>query len=173
MHSNSFALIVGSLAVGSLAQTFANEACSTSWINLEAAAPQPASEIFDILPDPASILRDPSGYASDLCAAAAELPASQLSDFADWGQSLLSFASVEISSYDALAISCFNTYSAEASAATSYLHSIVSQTEALCQETTAVTTTSTTRCANETAPVRTAPITLAPRRTPMAERRIR
>lgn len=170
MYGIKVPLILGSLAVGSLAQTFSDPACSTSWINLEAAAPQPASEIFAIIPDPASILRDPAGYASDLCAAAAELPASQLSDFATWGQSLLSFASVEISSYDALAISCFNTNSAEASAATSYLHSIVSQTAPLCQETSA---SSTTSCSNATAPVSTVPITLAPRRTAMAERRIK
>ncbi|KAK5633002.1 hypothetical protein RRF57_008716 [Xylaria bambusicola] len=166
MHSNKALVIVGSLGVGSLAQTFSDPSCSSSWIALEAAAPQPASEIFGILPDPASILRDPAGYASALCAAAAGLPPSGLSDFAEWGQSLLYFASVEISSYDALATSCFNTDSKEGAAATSYLHSIVSQTVPLCQETTAPSSTGYQ-------PNATATITSAPNRTPMPLRRIR
>ncbi|KAI0521302.1 hypothetical protein F5B22DRAFT_596442 [Xylaria bambusicola] len=166
MHANKVFLIVGALAVQSLAQTFADESCSSSWLALEAAAPQPASEIFGILPDPASILRDPSGYASALCAAASELPPSGLSDFAEWGQSLLHFASVEISSYDALATSCFNTNSAEGAAATSYLHSIVSQTAPLCVET---TVSSTKGCQ----PNASATITSLPKRTPMPLRRIR
>ncbi|KAI0965207.1 hypothetical protein F4678DRAFT_485504 [Xylaria arbuscula] len=144
MHSIKLFLSLGSFAAVSLAQNFSNAACSSSWAALEAAAPQPATEIRAILPDTVSILEDPAGYASSLCEAAAELPASELSEFADWGQSLLSFASVEISSYDAL-VTCFATGAAAVSSARSYINSIASQTAPLCEATTTSTalTTST------------------------------
>ncbi|KAI1360039.1 hypothetical protein F5Y08DRAFT_318164 [Xylaria arbuscula] len=138
MYRNKIIFSLGSLAVGSLAQSsesFSTDpSCLSSLAILGAAAPVPASYIEAILPNPTNILGDPAGYASELCSIAGELPASQLSDFGAWGQSLLSFASAEISSYDALVTKCFAT-GAEASAATSYIHSIASQTGALCQAT--------------------------------------
>ncbi|KAI0815381.1 hypothetical protein GGR55DRAFT_699227 [Xylaria sp. FL0064] len=141
MHSTKFFLF-SSFAIGALAQNFTDACCSSSWLALEAAAPQPASYIRSILPDPVSILKDPAGYASSLCEAAAQLPASELSGFEDWGQSLLSFASVEIKSYDAL-IPCFATGYAVVTASR-YINSIVSQTAPLCQETGSATGGSST-----------------------------
>ncbi|KAI3316654.1 hypothetical protein HD806DRAFT_517065 [Xylariaceae sp. AK1471] len=126
---------IGSLTVGSLAQSFSSDpACPSSLIVFGAAAPVLPSSLETILPNPASILRDPEDYASSLCKVAAELPASQLAEFASWGQSLLRFASTDLSTYDALVTKCFAT-GAEAAAATSYIHSIVSQTAPLCQMT--------------------------------------
>ncbi|KAI0425118.1 hypothetical protein F5Y09DRAFT_115257 [Xylaria sp. FL1042] len=153
MHSTNFFLFLSFFAAGSLAQNFSDPCCSSSWAALEAAAPQPASYIATILPDPVSILKDPAGYASSLCKAAAELPASELSGFEEWGQSLLSFASVEISSYDAL-IPCFATGSAVITASR-YINSIVSQTAPLCQET--GTPTGGSSPSNGTATITSAP----------------
>jgi hypothetical protein len=138
MHTMKVFFSMGSLAVGSLAQSFSSDAsCPSSMMVLAAAAPMPPSYLQTLLPDPANILKDPAEYASSLCKVAAELPASQLSAFGSWGQSLLSFAATELSSYDGLITKCYHATGAEAASATSYIHSIVSQTAPLCQETSA------------------------------------
>ncbi|KAI1122773.1 hypothetical protein F5Y10DRAFT_253229 [Nemania abortiva] len=135
MYTTKVFLSIGSLAAVSLAQSFPSDpSCQSSLADLGAAAPSIPPAVAAIMPDSANILKDPAGYASTLCSIAAELPASELSEFGAYGQSLLHFASVEISSYDALVTKCFAT-GAEATSATNYIHSIVSQTAPLCQET--------------------------------------
>lgn len=138
MYGKKVAFSLGFLAAGALAQSsesFSSDpSCPSSLSALGEAAPMPPSNIQTIFPNPTNILGDPAGYASELCSIAAELPASDLSGFGAWGQSLLSFAATELSSYDALVTKCFAT-GAEAAAATSYIHSIASQTDPLCQVT--------------------------------------
>ncbi|TRX93296.1 hypothetical protein FHL15_005875 [Xylaria flabelliformis] len=135
MHSTKIFLSVGSLAAGSLAQSFSSDpSCPSSIAALGAAAPPFPSYVLPILPDPTAVLKDPWAYASSLCAVAAELPASELKGFGEYGQSLLSFVATELSVYDAIVTKCYAT-GAEAAAATSYIHSIASQTAPLCQET--------------------------------------
>ncbi|KAI0546903.1 hypothetical protein F4679DRAFT_587120 [Xylaria curta] len=135
MHSTKIFLSVGSLAAGSLAQSFSSDpSCPSSIAALGAAAPPFPSYVVPLLPDPTAVLKDPWAYASSLCAVAAELPASELKGFGEYGQSLLSFVATELSVYDAIVTKCYAT-GAEAAAATSYIHSIASQTAPLCQPT--------------------------------------
>ena len=72
------------------------------------------------------------------CSLAGQLPASVLSDFVAWGPSLLHFASVEISSYDAVVTQCVAT-GAPGASITSYIHSIASNPGRLCQPTATAT----------------------------------
>ncbi|KAI0490262.1 hypothetical protein F4859DRAFT_508069 [Xylaria cf. heliscus] len=137
MPSFKVLLSLGSLAAGSAAQSFSSDpSCPSSIAALGAAAPPFPSYIEAILPDPANVLKDPWAYASSLCAVATELPADQLSGFAEYGQSLLSFVATELATYDAIVTKCYAT-GAEAAAATSYIHAIAEQTAPLCQETSA------------------------------------
>ncbi|KAI8949271.1 hypothetical protein F4801DRAFT_411656 [Xylaria longipes] len=138
MHSAKVFLSLGSLAAGSLAQSFSSDpSCPSSISALGANAPAFPSFLVTQLPDPEGILANPWAYASSLCKIASELPASELSEFGEFGKSLLNYASTEISSYDAIVTKCYATGAAAASA-TSYLHFIASQTAPLCQETSAL-----------------------------------
>ncbi|KAI0868900.1 hypothetical protein GGS24DRAFT_506317 [Hypoxylon argillaceum] len=137
MHGIKVFLSLTSLAAGSLAQnqTFSSDtSCPSSLSALAAAAPTFPAFLIPLLPGPDGILKDPWAYASSLCQVASELPASELGEFGVFGGELLSFASAELSSYDALVTKCFAT-GADAAAATSYIHSIVAQTAPLCQQT--------------------------------------
>ncbi|KAJ8121803.1 hypothetical protein ONZ43_g1837 [Nemania bipapillata] len=137
MHSIKVILTLGSLAAGSLAQSesfSSDSSCPSSLSAIAAAAPTFPAFLVTQLPSPDGILKDPWAYASSLCAIASKLPASELSEFGEFGGSLLQFVATELSSYDALVTKCFAT-GAEAAAATSYIHSIASQTAPLCQQT--------------------------------------
>ncbi|KAI1746625.1 hypothetical protein F4782DRAFT_43290 [Xylaria castorea] len=135
MHSTKIFLSLGSLAAGSLAQSFSSDpSCPSSIAALGAAAPPFPSFVIPLLPDPTNVLKDPWAYASSLCAVAANLPASELKGFGEYGQSLLSFVATELPVYDAVITKCYAT-GAEAAAATSYIHSIASQTAPLCEVT--------------------------------------
>ncbi|TGJ82415.1 hypothetical protein E0Z10_g6332 [Xylaria hypoxylon] len=137
MHSTKVFLTLSSLAAGSLAQneTFSSDiSCPSSLSAIAAAAPTFPAFLVTQLPSPDGILADPWAYASSLCGIASELPAEQLSEFGEFGESLLQFVATELSSYDALVTKCFAT-GAEAAAATSYIHSIAAQTAPLCLET--------------------------------------
>ncbi|KAI1736628.1 hypothetical protein F4680DRAFT_252577 [Xylaria scruposa] len=135
MHSTKIFLSLGSLAAGSLAQSFSSDpSCPSSIAALGAAAPPFPSYVIPLLPDPTNVLKDPWAYASSLCAVAANLPASELAGFGEYGQSLLNFVATELPVYDAIITKCYAT-GAEAAAATSYIHSIASQTAPLCEPT--------------------------------------
>ncbi|KAI0449390.1 hypothetical protein F5B21DRAFT_50307 [Xylaria acuta] len=137
MHSIKVFVSLGSLAAGSLAQSesfSSDSSCPSSLSAIGAAAPSFPPFLVPLLPDPADVLKDPWAYANSLCEVASELPASQLSEFGVFGNSLLNFVATELSSYDALVTKCFAT-GAEAAAATSYIHSIAAQTAPLCQPT--------------------------------------
>ncbi|KAI1194467.1 hypothetical protein F5X97DRAFT_310960 [Nemania serpens] len=132
MHAVKLFLSLGPLAAGSLAQSFSSDpSCTSSILSLYKAAPSPPPYVASVLPDPASAFKYPWDYASSLCEIASDFPASQLSGFSDWGQSLLSYAATELPGYDALVTNCYAT-GAEAASATSYIHSIASQTAPLC-----------------------------------------
>ncbi|KAI1168180.1 hypothetical protein F5B18DRAFT_658553 [Nemania serpens] len=123
MHAIKIFLSLGPLAAGSLAENFSSDpSCPSSILSLYQAAPVAPPYV--------------ASYASSLCEIAGEFPASQLSGFASWGQSLLSYAVTELPEYDALVTNCFATGAAAASA-TSYIHSIASQTGPLCKATSA------------------------------------
>ncbi|KAI0444180.1 hypothetical protein F4803DRAFT_512288 [Xylaria telfairii] len=157
MHSIKVFLSVGSLAAGSLAQSFSSDpSCPSSIAALGAAAPPFPPYIASVLPDPANVLKDPWAYASSLCEVASELPASQLSGFAEYGQSLLSFVATELSVYDAVVTKCY-ARGAEAAAATSYIHSIALQTAPLCQATSAPSSGGSYPTNNGTATITSAP----------------
>ncbi|KAI1121995.1 hypothetical protein F5Y10DRAFT_255091 [Nemania abortiva] len=137
MHSIKVLISLGSLAAGSVAQSqsFSSDpSCPSSISALGAAAPTFPAFLIPLLPDPTDVLKDPWAYASSLCEVASELPASQLSEFGEFGGSLLNFVATELSSYDAIVTKCYAT-GAEAAAATSYIHSIAAQTAPLCQQT--------------------------------------
>ncbi|KAI1192269.1 hypothetical protein F5B17DRAFT_380046 [Nemania serpens] len=137
MHAIKLFLSLSPLAAVSPAQSFSSDpSCPSSILSLYAAAPTAPPYVASVLPDPSNAFKYPWDYASSLCAIAAEFPASELSGFASWGQSLLSYAATELPEYDALVTKCYAT-GAEAASATSYIHSIASQTGPLCKVTTA------------------------------------
>ncbi|GAP90340.1 hypothetical protein SAMD00023353_4600930 [Rosellinia necatrix] len=76
-------------------------------------------------------LAHPSEAIDRLCSFAAEIPQDALSQFGEYGSSLLHFASTQLPSYDALVSNCIAT-GAEAASITSYIRHIVTQTEPLC-----------------------------------------
>ncbi|KAI1108130.1 hypothetical protein F5Y14DRAFT_437307 [Nemania sp. NC0429] len=135
----SLAALAG-LSVTAESPDNAAEVCDRKENALFAMAPTPAPALQSYIISknalPHDLLSNPEGYAKELCGLAADLPTSITDEFASWGQSLLKFASVHISSYDALVTECATTGSAAASI-TSYLHSIVSAPERLCQPTSA------------------------------------
>ncbi|KAI0184250.1 hypothetical protein EV127DRAFT_413334 [Xylaria flabelliformis] len=148
MYSAKVLLALTTLVNASLAQTYSDPTCSSLVNDLIARGPTVPAAIASVLypqvtgaPDDdisidnvSVLLRHPDVYASQICAAAGQLPSSLLPEFATWGSMLLDFASVEISSYDAAVTQCVTTGTAAASI-TSYLHSIVSQPDRLCQPT--------------------------------------
>ncbi|KAI1113852.1 hypothetical protein F5Y14DRAFT_441605 [Nemania sp. NC0429] len=148
---------LGLFAAGSLAQSFTSDpSCPSSILSLYKAAPSAPPYIATILPDPASAFKYPWEYASSLCEIANEFPASQLSGFASWGQALLGYAATELPEYDALVTKCYAT-GAEAASATSYIHSIASQTGPLCEVTSAPSPSGMNGVSNGTATLTTAP----------------
>ncbi|KAI0100281.1 hypothetical protein GGR51DRAFT_533060 [Nemania sp. FL0031] len=156
MHSFKVFFSLGSLAAGSLAQSesFSSDpSCPSSIAALGAAAPTFPAFLVPLLPDPADVLKDPWAYASSLCKVATELPASELSEFGEFGGSLLNFVATELSSYDAIVTKCYAT-GAEAAAATSYIHSIAAQTAPLCQQ----TSSAASYPSNGTAAITSAPV---------------
>ncbi|KAI0876176.1 hypothetical protein GGS24DRAFT_452188 [Hypoxylon argillaceum] len=140
MYNAKVLLPLAVLAGLSLAQTTTDAAACTSKINaLLAAAPVPPAALETYLFSQPSggvdgLLTHPDLYVTALCSAASSLPSSLVAEFAVYGGSLLNFASVEISSYDAIVTGCITT-GAAASSITSYIHSIASSPEALCQPT--------------------------------------
>ncbi|KAI0197811.1 hypothetical protein F4808DRAFT_286738 [Astrocystis sublimbata] len=136
MHSTKVLVTLGSLAAGSLAQSQSESfttdpSCLSSIKALYANGPALPDSLTTILPQPDDLLAHPADYASTLCAIAQTLPPQLLSDFGDYGVSVLAFASREISSYEAIVTKCFTT-GPEASAATSYFESLASATGAIC-----------------------------------------
>lgn len=147
MYDKKVLLVLATLVNTSLA-TYANAECKSLIGDLLARGPTVPAQIESALygqatgapgddisfNDPSDLLRHPDVYVKQICAAADKLPASLLPDFATWGSTLLEFASIEISTYDAAVTQCVATGTAAASI-TSYLHSIVSQPDRLCQPT--------------------------------------
>ncbi|KAI3325822.1 hypothetical protein HD806DRAFT_458032 [Xylariaceae sp. AK1471] len=135
MYNAKVLLSVAALVGVSRAQMYTDPVCNSSYEALLAAAPTPPPALISALgssPESAAlfnpdILGDPMGFTEELCSIAAELPASVLSDFGAWGSSLLSYASVEISSYDAFITQCVTTGEAAASL-TSFINSIATAT---------------------------------------------
>ncbi|KAI0543937.1 hypothetical protein F4679DRAFT_76117 [Xylaria curta] len=148
MDKTKVLLTLATLINASLAQTYSDPTCSSLVNDLIARGPTVPPAIASVLYAQATgapgddismdnvsdLLRHPDVYVSQICAAAGQLPSSLLPEFATWGSTLLDFASVEISSYDAAVTQCVTTGTAAASI-TSYLHSIVSQPDRLCQPT--------------------------------------
>ncbi|KAI1735697.1 hypothetical protein F4680DRAFT_434856 [Xylaria scruposa] len=148
MYNTKVLLTLAPLVNTSLAQTYSNPTCSSLVNDLIARGPTVPAAIASVLyaqvtgapgddisiNNAGDLLRHPNVYVSQICAAAGQLPSSLLPEFASWGSTLLYFASVEISSYDAAVTQCVTTGTAAASI-TSYLHSIVSQPNRLCQPT--------------------------------------
>ncbi|KAI1744960.1 hypothetical protein F4680DRAFT_403871 [Xylaria scruposa] len=140
MYSSKFLLALAALADASLAQTFPDPACPSLTEALLLAAPTiPPSVVSAFggqggIPSVENLLSHPDTYVEDICVVAGSLPSSVLSDFAGWGSSLLDYASVSISSYDAVVTKCITTGTAAASI-TSFIHSIASAPGALCQPT--------------------------------------
>ncbi|KAI1197445.1 hypothetical protein F5X97DRAFT_343646 [Nemania serpens] len=145
MHKTKAILSVAALVGLSLAAGSSDDAvCDSKENALLAMAPTPAPALQSYIISknalPHDLLNNPQGYVKELCGLAADLPASITADFASWGQNLLGFARTHIASYDALVTECATTGPAAASI-TSYLHSIVSAPERLCQPTSAPTIT--------------------------------
>ncbi|KAI0453476.1 hypothetical protein F5B21DRAFT_479432 [Xylaria acuta] len=145
MYNPKVLLALAALADASLAQTFTAPGCSSSITELLLAAPTLPADLASAFGTQATgdlsidgLLSHPDVYVEQICEAAGSLPSSLLPEFASWGSSLLYFASVEISSYDAVVTKCI-TAGTEAASVTSYIHSIVSSPERLCQ----LTSTST------------------------------
>ncbi|KAI0409171.1 hypothetical protein F4802DRAFT_234929 [Xylaria palmicola] len=148
MYGTKVFVSLAALAVASTAQEFPDPACSSSIAAILAAVPTPGPELSDYLgqvmdgiPGPDNLLAHPDEYVSGLCSAVAELPPVALEEFADYGASLLSFASVEISSYDGIVTKCVAT-GAEGASITSFIHSIASTPEGLCAPTSTPSTPS-------------------------------
>ncbi|KAI0469135.1 hypothetical protein F4859DRAFT_488685 [Xylaria cf. heliscus] len=159
MHYINVLISLGALmGATTMAQEFPDPACASSRSELRDAAPTPPPSLEPFLsveagknqsqgaPDAEILLSNPDIYVQQVCNLVSSLPTSVLGDFQSWGASHLSFASVEISSYDAIVTKCIATGAAAASI-TSYIHSIVSSPEALCQP------TSTTSGKNGTASI--------------------
>ncbi|KAI0468140.1 hypothetical protein F4859DRAFT_491710 [Xylaria cf. heliscus] len=144
MYNTKALLALAILADVSVAQTFPDPGCSSSVNELLLAAPTIPAAVASAfgaaqaqatdIPSPDSLLSDPNAYVGQICEVVPLLPSPVLSEFATWGASLLHFASVEISSYDAIVTKCITTGTAAASI-TSYIHSIASSPEGLCQPT--------------------------------------
>ncbi|KAI1183509.1 hypothetical protein F5B17DRAFT_132733 [Nemania serpens] len=146
MHKTKVVLSLAAFAGLSLAASMDDSAeCDSKENALLAMAPTPAPALQSYIVSkgavPHDLLSNPEGYASELCGLAAGLPESLKVEFGSWGQNLLGFASTHISSYDALVTECATTGSAAASI-TSYLHSIVSAPDRLCQPTSTPSITS-------------------------------
>ncbi|GAP85021.1 hypothetical protein SAMD00023353_3900600 [Rosellinia necatrix] len=139
---NTKVLSLLALAGASLAQEeFPAPECASLASELVAAAPTIPAALLPYLdsddpeaPPADGLLTMPDVYVQAICDLVPGLPSSVLSDFQTWGPSLLHFASVEISSYDAIITKCVTTGTAAASI-TSYIHSIASNPERLCQPT--------------------------------------
>ncbi|KAI0856230.1 hypothetical protein F4860DRAFT_493751 [Xylaria cubensis] len=146
MHYTKVIASLAALVSASTAQKFPDPGCSSSRIELRDAAPTPPPSLAPFLsteagqnqsqgaPNAEILLTNPDIYVEQVCNLVASLPSSVLGDFQSWGASLLNFASVEISSYDAIVTKCVTTGAAAASI-TSYIHSIANSPEALCQPT--------------------------------------
>ncbi|KAI0116524.1 hypothetical protein GGR51DRAFT_501656 [Nemania sp. FL0031] len=148
MYNTKILLPLAVLAGVSSAQTTTTDSaqCQSKVNALLAAAPTPSPELSSYFDSAAAtlsaaggLLDAPDVYVTGLCALATALPSSLQSEFRDYGSSLLSFASAEISSYDAIVTECVTT-GPVASSITSYLHSIASEAGHLCQEQTITTT---------------------------------
>ncbi|KAI0547931.1 hypothetical protein F4679DRAFT_552600 [Xylaria curta] len=146
MHYTKIIAPLAALVSASIAQEFPDPGCSSSRAELRDAAPTPPPSLEPFLgveagknqsqgaPNADILLSNPDIYVAQVCNLVASLPSSVLGDFRSWGSSLLHFASVEISSYDAVVTKCITTGAAAASI-TSYIHSIASAPEALCRPT--------------------------------------
>ncbi|KAI1756265.1 hypothetical protein F4782DRAFT_485518 [Xylaria castorea] len=152
MYGSKFLLALAALADASLAQTFPDPACSSLANELLLAAPTIPAAVASAFggqggsPSVDGLLSHPDAYVEQICGVVGSLPSSILPEFAIWGSSLLNYASVEISSYDAVVTKCIATGTAAASI-TSFIHSIASAPGALCQP----TSTSTPSGGNGTA----------------------
>ncbi|GAP91528.1 hypothetical protein SAMD00023353_3101390 [Rosellinia necatrix] len=144
MYNAKILLALATLADVSLAQTSLDPACSSLITALIQAGPTIPAELAagygdesnGAPSDPTELLSRPDVYVEQICAAVGSLPSSLLPEFASWGSSLLHFASVEVASYDAIVTQCIATDDAAAAASiTSYIHSIVSAPDRLCQPT--------------------------------------
>ncbi|KAI0189124.1 hypothetical protein EV127DRAFT_111979 [Xylaria flabelliformis] len=140
MYNSKFLLALAALADASLAQTFPDPACASLTSELLLAAPTiPAAVVSAFggqsgIPSVENLLSHPDTYVEEICNIVGVLPSSVIPEFAGWGSSLLNYASVEISSYDAVVTKCITTGTAAASI-TSFIHSIASAPGALCQPT--------------------------------------
>ncbi|KAH8160045.1 hypothetical protein CIB48_g8199 [Xylaria polymorpha] len=146
MHYTNVLVSLAALAGVSIAQEFPDPGCASSRSELRDASPTPPPSLSPYLsteaavnnsqgaPDASILLSNPDIYVEQVCNLVSSLPSSVLGDFQSYGSSLLEFASIKISSYDAIVTKCITTGAAAASI-TSYLHSIASSPEALCQPT--------------------------------------
>ncbi|KAI1157556.1 hypothetical protein F5B18DRAFT_164389 [Nemania serpens] len=147
MYNTKIFLSIAALAGASLAETFRSPACTATLNSLVANAPTYAPALAPWLQAPLAgsgrvatvtvgALSDPEFYLEQLCSVAAELPPSLLPDFQTWGSRILSYGRDHISVYDALITSCISTGEAGA-AVTSYINSILTNTDGICQPTAA------------------------------------
>ncbi|KAI1368682.1 hypothetical protein F5Y08DRAFT_294488 [Xylaria arbuscula] len=142
MYSLKALVALTVLADASLAQTYLHPVdCSKSIDILNQIAPTLPAKLqsaygayHSMEPNAEILLKDPAKYVRDTCDFVVKLPTEVLSDFQEYGHSLLQFASTEIQSYDEIITKCITTGTAAASV-TSYLHSIVSAPDALCKPT--------------------------------------
>ncbi|KAI0547686.1 hypothetical protein F4679DRAFT_586356 [Xylaria curta] len=160
MYSNKVLLPLAALAGASLSQTVASSVCEASRTGLIQGAPTYAPELEPYLGSalgganeaastsayasttlPPSPFEDPEKYVDQLCAIAATLPASLLPAYQSFGAALLKHGSSQLVEYDNYITDCITTGTAAASI-TSYLNSILTGTDPLCQATSTPITSS-------------------------------
>ncbi|TRX88465.1 hypothetical protein FHL15_010655 [Xylaria flabelliformis] len=155
MYSNKVLMPLAALAGASVAQTVASSICDVSKSGLMSGGPTVAPELEPYLgtalggsvgasatstsgsastTEPPTLLSDPEKYVNELCSIAATLPSSLLSDYQSFGAALLAHGSSQLVAYDNYVTDCITTGTAAASI-TSYLNSILTGTDPLCQAT--------------------------------------
>ncbi|KAI0184135.1 hypothetical protein EV127DRAFT_413477 [Xylaria flabelliformis] len=155
MYSNKVLMPLAALAGASVAQTVASSICDVSRSGLMNGGPTVAPELEPYLgtalggtvgasatstsgsastTEPPTLLSDPEKYVSELCSIAATIPSSLLSDYSSFGAALLAHGASQLTAYDNYVTDCITTGTAAASI-TSYLNSILTGTDPLCQAT--------------------------------------
>ncbi|KAI0206667.1 hypothetical protein F4808DRAFT_2657 [Astrocystis sublimbata] len=143
MYNAKALLALTALAGVSVATTFPAPECPALEKQLLEGAPQPSKELYDLFgikPDgdasevPSQLLSDPGAYIDVLCSVVPTLPEEQQSVFAEYGGSLLAYASKSVDLYAEVATKCVVTGTA-ATSVTSVFHSLAESPEAVCQPT--------------------------------------
>ncbi|KAI1112000.1 hypothetical protein F5Y14DRAFT_423297 [Nemania sp. NC0429] len=139
MHiSNGIASLAGVSL--SLAETFPYPACTSTLSSLIANAPTADPALAPWLPlTPTGYapiaLEDPEFYVKNICGVVTTLPPSLLPQFQTWASEAVSYGRDRISVYDAFITACLPETGAARSSLTSYIHSILTDADGICQTT--------------------------------------